>query len=980
MKKDNTTISKSDLLSKWRNRNKGSSKSEAVQPRPKGAVQHVSREQMRLWFLQQLYPNNPFYNYSELYKLEGALDPEAFKKSIICIEQQHEILRANFIVEEGSPIIAINSKTQATFHFHDYSHLPLTDAKTKADALIKTNAKYVFNLSNETLMQTTLIKVAEKQFLFLIVMHHIITDKWSMKVFRKELASYYSEFIKGNTPEIKKPEIQYLDYAFWQKNQSINNTHLEYWKHKLSGDIPVLNLPNDYPKKAQPSYKGTFHKQKYDTTLSTKFFQLCKTLGATPYVTMLSAYYVLLHKYSHQNDILVGTPITKRDNVDLENLIGFFNDTLVLRSQIDANATFKALVETVKQTTLDAFTHKDISFDTLVKALKPKRALNIHPFFQVMFLYHKVPETPSFGENIKLSYEPYDAGVAKFDITLYISEDKGELMSLLEYETDLFDGTTIARMHAHFHNILHTVVNTPEIVIEDIKLQTKEEASFYELVEQEPQPFNIPFNGIHELIIKVAEEYPNHTAVVYNTTSLTYAELNEKSDLLAYYLIQNGVKKNDIVAFAIERSIDMVVTLLGILKSGAAYLPLDPNYPANRISYILENANSKILITQKHIASQFEKLLQRTVTINTIYEDKSIEHCKLPTVDGLDLAYVIYTSGSTGFPKGVPISHANIINSTLARNDFYPEAPKAFLLLSSISFDSSKAGVFWSLCTGGALVIAEKHLEQDIYKLSETIKQNKITHTLLLPSLYSNIIQYAEPETLKTLTTVIVAGEACSNTLVSMHFSSLPQINLYNEYGPTESTVWCIAHKITEEDASKNSVPIGKPIRNIQIYILNDNLQKVPFGTPGELFIGGLGLSKGYLNDAEKTANAFIENPFALNQDERLYKTGDLAKFKTDGTIEFLGRKDQQVKIRGYRIELDEIEQQLRNSKGVKQAVITLEENKANINWEKLLKEDIEEFTKALYHNFTDIEINELVTNLGDLQDEAIDIVLENLN
>ena len=979
MKTESKFSSKASLLSRWRNRDKQLTDTTEITKIPDTISVPLSREQKRLWFLQQLFPDNPFYNYSELYRLEGDIQVTLFEKSIRFIENKHDILRATFQVKDGVPSVQTAPASASVFNYYDFSTDTYEIASQKANELVSKKASHTFSLSDETLLQSTIIKVAENDFLFLIVMHHIITDKWSMKIFRKELATYYKDLTQGITPHIEKPEIQYSSYAHWQGNQAINDEHLNYWKQKLSGEIPTLNLPLDYPKKAQPSYKGTFHKQVYSDQVSTQFFELCKKLDATPYVTMLSVYYILLQKYTAQEDILIGTPITKRDKPSLENLIGFFNDTLVLRTSVCEDKSFEALVNEVKKTTLDAFSNKDISFDTLVKTLKPSRSLSVHPFFQVMFLYHKVPETPKLADDIKFTYEPYDAGVAKFDLTLYISEDEGSLMSLMEYETDLFESETIELMHAHLKEILKDVIQDPSIILSNIEIQTEEEEEFYASLETPVSEYQIPYNGIHEIIAYQAERLPEEVALVYKETKITYKELNDKVTKIAAQLIEKGIKKNDIVGLCIERSEHMIIGLLGILKAGAAYLPLDPEYPSDRISYILDNAFAKAVITQQHLVSSFENASVQIITLEGIYETDHTE-VSLPKIESSDLAYVIYTSGSTGLPKGVPITHKNIINSTLSRTDFYEYDPASFLLMSSISFDSSKAGIFWSLCSGRTLVIAEKHLEQDIDRLVNTIDTNGVTHTLMLPSLYKHIINFGDIQKLSSLDTVIVAGEACTTQLASLHFEMLPLVKLYNEYGPTESTVWCIAHQLKPKDCIASSIPIGRSIKNIQVYILDGSQKRVPFGTVGELYIGGLGLASGYLNDEEKTAQSFISHPFDLDKTKRLYKTGDLAKYRADGTIEFLGRKDQQVKIRGYRIELDEIEQYIYNDSQVQQAVVTVQSDVEMIRWDTLETGDSSKLLQTLTSHISEKELNTILTSIESLDKETLEVVLENLD
>ncbi len=974
-----TSTKKQSLLEKWKQKNKGL-EPKGIQKIPDGIPIPLSHEQQRLWFLQQLFPDNAFYNYSELYRLEGDLQVEPFKQSIRSIESNHDVLRSNFKVNDGNPVVQIAARPNSEFHYHDFSDLEDTIASQKADEIIHKNARHAFNLSDETLMQSTLIKVGDQNFLFLIVMHHIITDKWSMRVFRKELSANYTSLLQSKVPSVEKPEIQYASYAHWQGNKEINSEHLEYWKQKLSGEISTLNLPTDYPRKAQPSYAGTFHKKGYSDKISSEFFDVCKQLDATPYVVMLSVYYILLQKYSGQEDIFIGTPITKRDQVALENLIGFFNDTLVLRTKVNDNSSFTELVQSVKQTTLEAFSNTEITFDTLVKTLKPGRSLSINPFFQVMFLYHTVPETPTLGPDINITYEPYDSGVAKFDLTLYISNDKGALTSLMEYETDLFEESTIERMHEHFEILLKSVIQNPNALLSQINMQTEDEEHFYETLESPEKELGISYDGIHEIIEAQAQKFPDKIALVFKDKKVTYRQLDQEANKIASYLVQQGIQRNDIVGLCIERSERMIIGLLGILKAGASYLPLDPSYPLERISYILDNSLAKILLTEIALVTNFTEIAIKVSTLEAI-QNKNIESdITLPKVEDTDLAYVIYTSGSTGVPKGVPITHKNITNSTLARTDFYKSDPATFLLMSSISFDSSKVGIFWSLCTGGTLVISEDKLEQNIEQLTNIMKLYSVSHTLMLPSLYANIVNYADLDKLRSLDTVIVAGEACTAQLVSDHFEKLPQVKLYNEYGPTESTVWCIAHQLEEKDSLATNIPIGHPVKNIQVYILDDHYKRAPYGTVGELYIGGVGLSSGYINDIEKTSKAFIDHPFDKSEGKKLYKTGDLAKFRNDGAIEFLGRKDQQVKIRGYRIELDEIEQIIYSNPTIQQAVVKVEDDTNNIDWDDLENKETKQLMQLFDKHIESSEVQNILKSIETLQEEELEVLLENLN
>jgi amino acid adenylation domain-containing protein/non-ribosomal peptide synthase protein (TIGR01720 family) len=923
MKKETEKLS---LLSRWKNREKKNDILNRIEKAPDGINIPLSHGQKRLWFLQQLYPKNAFYNYSETYTFSGQLIDAVLTDSFNRVYKDHDILRTTYHIENGEIFQRINNDTEVKIEVHDLSYLSFEDSKIESQKIIETNANAYFDLTKCPLVRAALIKLNPKTSILQITMHHIITDKWSMGIFREDLASYYRELsLKQGTTE-KRSAIQYTDYALWQSKNEINRDGLNYWKNKLVGDIPFLNLPTDYKRPLHPTFKGaTSFTQTYSKEHSLKLLLLSKQLETTPYVLMLSLYYVFLYRNSEQTDILIGSPVTNRDQKVLENLIGFFNETIILRTNIEPRISFKELVNKVHLNTLAAFEHKNIPFDKLVKELNVERSLSLNPFFQAMFLFHSVPENPFFDTNLSLTHTWYDSKVSKFDLTLYIAEEKGILSSTFEYSSDIFHESTINRFQDYFKSLIENVIINPNQSISGIPMLSDTEKKL--LLNQENSISNnfTEFTRIHNIIEDIAKKHPNNSALTFEEHSITYKELNEKANHVAQELLKDSTTKNNIVGLCIDRSLDMIVGLLGILKAGYAYLPIDPEYPTQRIEFILKDAKVDNIVTKRSLLNLFDEFQVNPILMDTLNYSKDSLDSELPIVKETDLAYVIYTSGSTGHPKGVPITHKNIINSTGGRLDFYNENPSAFLLMSSISFDSSKAGIFWTLCTGGNLVITEKRIEQDLEQIANIIEQHKISHTLMLPSLYQVILENIETSKLKSLTTVMVAGEACSKSLCKTHFEIMPSVSLYNEYGPTEASVWCIAHKIEKEDLEKEQIPIGKPVANAQIYLLDSNKNKVPFGTSGEIYIGGEGLSKGYLNRPDLTNTVFTENPF--NQNQKLYKTGDLAKYRNDGAIEFLGRIDQQIKIRGYRVELDDIENTINKSALVEKSVVIVKQD-----------------------------------------------------
>ncbi|MEL6593673.1 MAG: amino acid adenylation domain-containing protein, partial [Bacteroidota bacterium] len=646
----------------------------------------------------------------------------------------------------------------------------------------------------------------------------------------------------------------------------------------------------------------------------------------TKFVILLAAFKVLLYRYSGQSDLLIGSPFSNRDSVQLEKLIGFFNETVVLRSRMDDNVSFSQFVNQLKQTNLDALAHKNVPFEMLVKTLQVERNGSANPIFQVMFVYNNSSTSAFSNLDFEIEDTAIDLGVSKFDLTLFATDHQDYLELAMEYATDRYDRASVEQLLSHLQVILHSAIEQPEQLISKLDVLSSVEKEKI-LVNWNktlmPEPVH---TSIHAMIEARALEVPDEKAVVFEDSFLTYAQLMEQADSVANVLMDCHVERPRLLGLYTERSTAMIVGLLGILKAGAAYLPLDPDYPEERIKLMIENAGLRLILCQKKRADQLKgPNLEKLIIEEAVIKGASL-HREKPRVRAEDLAYMIFTSGSSGKPKGVPISHHNLIHSICARFHFYDHQPGAFLLLSSFSFDSSVAGIFWTLGSGGTLVLPAKQLEQDIDALTQILQQHKVTHTLLLPSLYQLILGYAATERLQSLKTVMVAGEACSSRVVLQHFNKLPGLTLVNEYGPTEGTVWCTAHAIETTDAFSR-VPIGKPIPYMENYILDKNLQPVPPGVVGELYIGGKGIARGYWKQPELSAQRFLTHPFDDNPQAKIYKTGDLAKFRDDSVIEFLGRADQQIKIRGHRVEPDEVKAVIKQLEGIRDAIVVVQKN-----------------------------------------------------
>ena len=973
--KNNSGEGKGSLLDRWLSLNKEQEVKTGISPRPVGVQAPLSSGQQKLWFLQQLYPGNPFYNYAEAYRFKGNVNMEHLIKGFRMVASRHDMLRTTFSITGGKAIQAVDSANDVEVKHIDWpDDLPAEEKELQA--FIAREADRPFDLNQGPLTRICLVKMTDDEYLAIVSMHHIITDEWSLGILREEWASNYQALQAGDATSPAPLPVQYADYAYWQQSNEPDPSHLAYWKEKLQGNLPVINLPTDRSRPAIPSFKGEFCRRWLPQDLSEQIISLTGKTNTTLFVFLLAAFKVLLHRLSGQQDILVGTPFNGRDHISLEKLIGYFIDTLVLRSALKPDSGFTDVLAAVRQTSLEAFSHKNLPFETLVKTLKPGRFMSVNPLFQVMFVYHKAPALPSFGTELVFEQVDFASGSSKFDLTLHMSEENGRLSATFEYATDLFGRTTIERIQDHFRVLLEGIVENPETPIARLPLLTK--AGRHQLLTTwnqtaTPMANNLP---VHALFEQQAAKRPEAPALAFKEVGMSYRQLDEKAGAIAALILAKGGRPNTVVGLYTERSPEMIVGILGILKAGCAYLPLDPEYPEERIHFMAQDAGTSLILTPERLSKTFS---DKDIPLITFEEAAaSISRpVRSINVSGEDPAYVIYTSGSTGRPKGVAISHDNLRHATLARIAWYKEAPECFLLLSSFAFDSSVAGIFWTLCTGGQLILPEKRIEQDINRLADIIATHRITHTLMLPSLYALLLQHAPAKSLDSLHTVIVAGESCMPSLCALHEDTLGGTALYNEYGPTEATVWCTVHKIRKEDAM-GPVPIGRPIQNTRIYILDETLEPVPAGVPGALYVAGAGLAGGYINQPGLSAQKFIPDPFADNPETKMYKTGDMARFRHDGTIEFLGRADEQVKIRGFRIELSEIAETLKQLPGVQDAVVLLQKAPTGPFKGDANPADTAQLLSALDELETH-EALELLTAVEQLSETALEVMLNKM-
>ncbi|VXD10569.1 Non-ribosomal peptide synthase involved in Hassallidin biosynthesis [Planktothrix serta PCC 8927] len=879
----------------------------------------LSFSQTRLWFLDLLQPNNPAYNIAIAFRLEGDLNLEALQQSLQLIVERHEVLRTTFESYDGIPRQVIHKSYQ----------VPLTVIQLNDEALklaVREEIVRPFHLGSLPLLRVHGYQLAANTHVFVLVIHHIVSDGWSLGVMVKELSSFYTALCLGDNPSLPPLPIQYGDFAHWQRTafaQTKLQEQLAFWKDKLGGEREVLELPTDYPRSANPLYQGRAVSFTINQEIATQFQKLCESQGATLFMGLLGVFSILLMRYSSQEDLLIGIPIANRNRKEIEGLIGFFVNTLVIRSDLSGNPDFLTLLLRLKEETLQAYANQDVPFEKVVEEIQPERSLNHNPLFQVMFVLQNAPMGKLDLPNLQLTPLELEQTTAKFDLTLLMSETQQGLQGQWEYRSDLFDEATINRMVGHFETLLENIVASPKQPITELTLLTEVEQHQL-LVKWNDTQIEYPQDKcIHQLFEAQVEQTPDAVAVVYETERLTYRELNRRSNQLAHYLQSLDVTTDTLVGLCVDRSIEMIVGLLGILKAGGAYVPLDPEYPEDRLNFMLHDSQVKVLLTQQRFLELLPQHQMRIICLDrewqVISQWSNDNPCTLTKAN--HLAYLIYTSGSTGQPKGVMISHRSLCNHTFwMQTEFCFTANDKVLQKTPFGFDASVHEFYSALLVGGQLLLARSGGHTDPDYLLKYIAEEKITTVQFVPSLLQVLVEHKGIETCNSLQRIFCGGEVLPVS-VSKDLLSKLDVNLYNLYGPTEacidSTFWNCRQEIPGQ-----VMPIGRPIANAQIYILDAHLQPVPIGVPGELYIGGAGVARGYLNRPELTGEKFIPNPFSSNSDSRLYKTGDLVRYLPNGNIEFLGRRDNQVKIRGFRIELGEIESVLLQFPQVLNAVV----------------------------------------------------------
>ena len=920
----------------------------------------ASFAQQRLWFIDQLVPGNAFYNVPTALRLTGSLNLSALEQTFNEIVRRHEALRTRFGMVEGQLVQAIPTESGADapavplaneaptltipLPVVDLRELPAEQGELQAKRLITEESVRPFDLTTGPLIRLMLLKLDETEHILLLNLHHIICDDWSIGVLIRELSTIYTAFTLEQPSPLAELPLQYADFAHWQREWLQGEeleTQLAYWRQQL-GSIPVLNLPSDRPKPTIQSYRGATKFLELPPSLSKALEKLSQQEGVTLFMTLLAAFQTLLYRYTQQEDIAVGSPIANRNRSEIEGLIGFFVNTLVLRTDLSCNPTFQELLDRVREVTLGAYAHQDLPFEKLVEELHPERSLSRHPLFQVVFGFENAPMEALELPGLTVSSLNIDFKTTRFDLEFHLWEasegfrslwgerwEHGEgIRGVVVYNTDLFDEATITRMMGHFKTLLEGIVANPQARIANLPFLSETERHQL-LVEWNDTQADYPQKQcIHQLFEEQVEKTPDATAVIFEGKQLTYRQLNSRSNQLAHYLQKLGVGSEVLVGICMERSVEMIVGCLSILKAGGAYVPLDPTYPQERLSFMLEDAQVPVLLTQQHLVERLGTQKSEVVCLDSDWETIAQETEENPNsaVTSDNLAYVIYTSGSTGKPKGVAVPHKAVNRLVCNTNYIKLEASDKVAQVSNTSFDAATFEIWVALLHGAQLIGISRDVTLSPRDFALQLPQQGITVLFLTTALFQQIARDV-PDAFASLRYLLFGGEAVDPRWVQKILKNGPPLRLLHVYGPTEGTTFSSFYWVQEVPEEATAIPIGCPITNTQIYLLDGQLQPVPIGVTGELYIGGDGLARGYLNRPELTSLAFIPNPFSQKPRTRLYKTGDLARYRSDGNIEFLGRSDDQVKIRGFRIELGEIEAVLSQHPAVAEAVVIVQED-----------------------------------------------------
>jgi amino acid adenylation domain-containing protein len=901
--------------------------------RPAGREVPLSFAQERLWFLDQLVPENSILNCTDSLRFSFSLEADFLERSLNEIVRRHESLRTTFQVIEGQPVQVIAPQLVVPLPVTDLRRLDRADAEAAAAGIVADAAGRPFDLAHGPLLRADLLQLQEDEYIFLLTMHHIIADGWSMEVFWDELEQLWAAYAEGRPSPLPDLPIQYADFALWQRGVlrgRVIEEHIGYWRNQLAG-VTTLQLPLDRLRPPVQTFCGSEYAFLISSSVARGLKSLSQREGATLFMTLLGAFQVLLFRYTEQEDVVVGTYVAGRNRVDIEKLIGFFVNALVLRADLSGNPSFREFLSRVREMALGAYAHQEMPFERLVQELQPERDLSRNPFFQAVFQLVNVPTRGGQEPVPGVSVMQVERSASALDLTCTLWEDENQLKGRFEFNTDLFDESTIARMSSHFQNLLEDIVANAEKRISELNLLSGGER---QQLLTDWNSTQRPYDFDHSLLDDFEEQVkrqPDAPAFFCNGLQLTYEQLDQRSNQLARCLKTLGVGPELLVGVCLERSLELPVVLLAVFKSGGAYLPLDPAYPSQWLNFILEDAGAPVLITESKYVERLKTKIEKTILLDAARaeiaaQDSASLHSP---VSPDSLAYCIYTSGSTGQPKGVAVEHRQIINRLRWMKEAYPLVEGEMMCQrTALNFVDSLWELLGPLLEGiPTLVLADESIKSLSGMVGE-LADFGVTRIWVVPSLLKALLDRFPDlqQRLPRLRFWVSSGEPLSEELFDQFSAEMPASLLYNLYGTSE--VWDATwYDPVLELQPEHNIPIGRPIANVQAYVLDPNLNSVPIGVPGELCIGGLGVARGYLNRPELTEAKFIPNPFSSSGN--LYRTGDRARYLADGNIEHLGRSDHQVKLRGYRIELGDVSSVLCQHEGVSSAIVLLGESVA---------------------------------------------------
>ncbi len=891
----------------------------------------LSFAQQRLWFIDQLEPGI-VYNMPGAVRLRGELDVAALRRSLSEIVGRHEVLRTSFPQRDGQPFQHIHPPSELDLPFIDLSDKPVEQAETSALMLSQWETKRGFDLSTGPLMRAMLLKVAEADHVLVVTMHHVVSDGWSVGILIREFMQLYRAYSSGRESGLEELPLQYADFAVWQREclkGDVLEEQMKYWKGQLEG-VSALEMPTDRPRPAMASHRGESVKFSWGEELTGQMKALARREGATLFMVVLAGFQVLLSRYSRQEDVAIGTDVANRNRSEIEGLIGFFVNQLVLRCRLDPQQSFRQLVSEVREVTLGAYEHQDLPFEKLVAELALERDMSRAPLSQVKLTLQNTEQPNLNLDGLQVNEFDVENGIVKVDLQLMLHEVEGRLEGALYYATDLYESATAQRILGHLEVLLKSIAANPDRAICELPLMSEAERDQLLKRWNNTETAYREALFVHQMFQRQAELNPDAVALIFDNQQMSYGDLNRKANRLAHFLRREGVGPESIVAVYLDRSMELVVALIAVLKAGAAYVPIDTGYPVERAAYMLKDAAAKVVISKEEMRETVDGLGLEVVSVDRDREeiDEQSEEEPCVEVSGENVAYVIYTSGSTGKPKGVCVTHNDLICLFKATERWFNfDHNDVWTLFHSYAFDFSVWEMWGALLYGGSLVVVPYWISRSPDKFLELIKRERVTVLNQTPSAFRQLIQAdgASDEGDLSLRLVIFGGEALDLSSLRPWFERHPEdlIRLVNMYGITETTVHVTYRPIKSTDIfeARGSV-IGGPIPHLQVYLLNDYLDPVPIGFPGQIYVGGAGLARGYLNRPGLTADRFIPNPFSNEPGARLYKSGDLARFLPGGDFEYLRRTDHQVKIRGFRIELGEIEAALVQHPGVREAVV----------------------------------------------------------